>query len=73
MKAYQVRNIVNCNFNAAYDSIDVVNRRNGKDSRVFLNAEGVQGMLLMIERAIVDDINDLEDREVDEVVKEVVG
>lgn len=73
MKAYQVRNIVNCNFNTALTSIEVVEGRDGRESRTFFNAEGVKGILIMVERAIMDDINDLEDREIDEVVKEVVG
>lgn len=73
MRAYQVRNIVVNNFNTAYDSVSVVKSRGGNGSKTFFNAEGVQGILLMIERAIINDINDLEDREVNEVVKEVVG
>lgn len=73
MRAYQVRNIVSNNFNAAYDSVNIVKSRGGNGDKTFFNAEGVQGILLMIQRAIMDDINDLEDCEVNEVVKEVVG
>ena len=71
MKAYQVRNIVSCNFNAALNSIEIVEGRDRREGKTFFNAEGVKGMLIMVERAIMDDINDLKDREVDEVVKEV--
>lgn len=72
MKAYQARDIVRQQFNIALNTLATI-EDNGKGHKTMLNSEGVRGILLMLQNEIVDDLFKLEQREVDEVVKEVMG
>ena len=71
MKAYQARDIVRQQFNIALKTLATI-EDNRKGHKTMLNTEGVRGILLMLQNEIVDDLFKLEQREVDEVVKEVV-
>ena len=72
MKAYQARDIVRQQFNIALKTLDTI-EDNGKGHKTMLNSEGVRGIIRMIELEIIEDLYKLEENEVDEVVKEVVG
>lgn len=73
MKAYEVRDVVRANFSIAFGSLNFVEATNKTDKSAMFNIEGVRSMMHMIETEILEDINRLEQREVDEVVKEVMG
>lgn len=72
MKAYQARDIVRDNFKIAENSLRAVEQSRGVNVANF-NVDGVRGIIRMIELEIIEDLYKLDENEVDEVVKEVVG
>ena len=72
MKAYQARDIVRDNFKIAESSLRAVEQSNGVN-KAYFNVDGVRGIVRMIELEIIEDLYKLEEKEVDEVVEEVMG
>lgn len=73
MKAYEVRDAVRANFSIAFGSLNFVEATNKSDRSAMFNIEGMRSMMHMIETEILEDIKRLEQRDVNEIVKEVMG
>lgn len=74
MRAYQARDIVREKFGMAHNSIAVIEEaRKGDDKTVMFSNEGVRVILQMLQLEIIESLYKLEENEVNEVVKEVVG